>query len=217
MRISEGYGLTETSPVTHCNPVCGNKTPGSIGVPFPDTQCRIMDLATGRREVEEGEVGELVVRGPQVMQGYWNREAETRAVLRNGWLYTGDMARRDPTGFFYLVDRKKDMIKTRGENVYPREVEEVLFKHPGVVDAVVVGIPDRKFGEMVKAYVVARKGWTLAQSALSEHCRKSLASFKVPTSIEFRAELPRTLIGKALRRVLRDEEVERAEQPRAVV
>ncbi len=217
--ISEGYGLTEASPVTHCNPVHGTKVPGSIGLPFPGTECRIMDLETGRREVGEGEVGELTIRGPQVMQGYWNKQAETRAVLRGGWLYTGDMASRDATGFFYLVDRKKDMIKTRGENVYPREVEEVLFRHPGVGDAVVVGLPDRKFGEVVKAYVVLRKGWSLAQSALTEHCRQSLATFKVPTLIEFRSEIPRTLIGKALRRALRDEEVGKAqtEQPRAAI
>ena len=213
--IAEGYGLTEASPVTHCNPVHGTKMRGSVGVPFPDTECRIMDMETGSREVAEGEIGELTVRGPQDMQGYWNKEKETRTVLRDGWLHTGDIASRDAEGFYYLMDRKKDMIKTRGENVYPREVEEVLFKHPAIVDAVVVGIPDRKFGEIVKAYVVLRNGLSVTETAITEHCRQSLARFKVPTAIEFRPELPRTLVGKVLRRALREEEVGKTqvEQP----
>jgi len=206
VKISEGYGLTEASPVTHCNPVFGDRPAGSIGVPFPDTDCRILDLETGQREVGVGEVGELAVRGPQLMQGYWNNEAETRAVLRDGWLYTGDIVKRDEAGFFYLVDRKKDMIKTRGENVYPREVEEVLFKHPAIGDAVVAGIPHPYHGEAVKAYVVLREGCSVTERELLEHCRRSLASFKVPSAIEFRRELPRTLVGKALRRALRREE-----------
>jgi long-chain acyl-CoA synthetase len=206
VKISEGYGLTEASPVTHCNPVFGDRPTGSIGVPFPDTDCRILDLETGEREVGVGEVGELAVRGPQLMQGYWNNETETRAVLRDGWLYTGDIVKRDEAGFFYLVDRKKDMIKTRGENVYPREVEEVLFKHPAIGDAVVAGIPHPYYGEAVKAYVVLRDGCSATERELIEHCRRSLASFKAPSAIEFRKDLPRTLVGKALRRALRQEE-----------
>ncbi|WP_447979537.1 long-chain-fatty-acid--CoA ligase [Candidatus Nitrospira bockiana] len=206
VRITEGYGLTEAGPVTHCNPVHGKGPRGSIGVLFPDTEARIVDAETGERVVPIGEVGELTVRGPQIMQGYWNNEAETRSVIRNGWLYTGDLVRQDETGFFYLVDRKKDMIKTRGENVYPREVEEVLFRHPAVKDAVVVGVPDRHLGEAVKAYVVLHEGRTATEPELIAHCRVSLARFKVPSSIAFRRELPRTLVGKVLRRALQEEE-----------
>ena len=207
VRISEGYGLTEAGPVTHCNPIYGQRPRGSMGVPFPDTDVRIVDLATGKGNMPTGEVGELIVRGPQVMAGYWNNEAETRAVLRRGWLYTGDIVRQDEMGFFFLVDRKKDMIKTRGENVYPREVEEVLFRHPDVKDAVVAGIPHHQFGEAVKAYVVLKEGRVLPEGNLIEYCRQSLARFKVPTAIEFRLELPRNLVGKVLRRLLRNEEL----------
>lgn len=211
VRISEGYGLTEASPVTHCNPIYGERPYGSIGVPFPETESRVVDLETGEREMPAGEIGELIVRGPQLMLGYWNKEADTRAVLRAGWLYTGDIVRRDESGFFYLVGRKKDMIKSRGESVYPREVEEVLFGHPAVKDAVVAGIPHRQLGEAVKAYVVLKNAQVVTESELIAHCRQSLASFKVPTTVEFRAELPRTLVGKVLRRVLRDEEARRPE------
>ncbi|MGH7256328.1 MAG: long-chain-fatty-acid--CoA ligase [Nitrospirales bacterium] len=209
VKISEGYGLTEASPVTHCNPVYGERPDGAIGVPFPDTDCRVVDQETGRRELPPGEVGELVVRGPQIMQGYWNKPEETAAVLRDGWLYTGDLVRQDRTGFFYLVDRKKDMIKSRGENVYPREVEEVLFTHPLVKDAVVVGIPDVHLGEAVKAFVVPVDGQTLTEADLIAHCQQWLGRFKVPTRIEFRTALPRNLVGKVLRRVLREEEMAR--------
>jgi len=214
VRISEGYGLTEASPVTHCNPVYRANPRGSIGVPFPGTDHRIVDVQHGEREVADGELGELRVRGPQVMQGYWQNEAETRAILRDGWLHTGDLVRRDGAGYVYLVDRKKDMIKSRGENVYPREVEEVLFKHPAVKDAVAVGVPHRQYGEAVKGYVVLKDGQTLTEGALIEHCRRSLAVFKVPTAIEFRSELPRTMVGKVLRRMLRDEEAKKVDTDR---
>ena len=210
VKISEGYGLTEAGPVTHCNPIYGERPMGSMGVPFPDTEARIVDPETGTREQSIGEVGELVLRGPQVMQGYWNKESDTREVLRDGWLYTGDIVRRDEAGFFYLVDRKKDLIKSRGENVYPRDVEEALFKHPAVKDVVVVGIPHRQLGEAVKAYVVRKDGQRVSERELMEHCRKVLAKFKVPSAIEFRQELPRTLVGKVLRRRLRDEEMQKA-------
>lgn len=203
--ISEGYGLTEAGPVTHCNPIYGGRPGCSIGVPFPDTEARIVDLETGEHEVAVGQTGQLMVRGPQVMRGYWNNEAETRAALRDGWLYTGDIVRQDETGFFFLLDRKKDMIKSRGENVYPREVEEVLFTHPAVKDAVVVGIPDDHLGEAVKAYVVLKDGQGVSHGDVIQHCRRSLARFKVPTAIEFRKDLPRTMVGKVLRRALRDE------------
>jgi long-chain acyl-CoA synthetase len=206
VKISEGYGLTEAGPVTHCNPVYGDRPHGSIGLPFPDTEVRIVDPITGNC-VAPGQPGELAVRGPQIMQGYWQKEDETRAVLRDGWLYTGDMVQQDGSGFFYLVDRKKDMIKSRGENVYPREVEEVLFRHPGVQDVVVVGIPHRQLGEAIKAYIVLRENHAVTEQELIAHCRGSLASYKVPTSVAFRPELPRTLVGKVLRRALRDQEM----------
>lgn len=209
VKISEGYGLTEAGPVTHCNPVYGERPEGSIGLPFPDTEALIVDLATGERPLPIGGVGELLVRGPQVMRGYWMRDAETRAVLRDGWLHTGDIVRRDEAGFFFLMDRKKDMIKSRGENVYPREVEEVLFTHPAVRDAVVVGIPDDRLGEAIKAYVVLKDGHRLSERELLEHCEPLLARFKRPAAVEFRPELPRTLVGKVLRRALRDEELGR--------
>lgn len=206
VKISEGYGLTEASPVTHCNPVYRKNPSGSIGVPFPGTDSRIVDVETGEHDLPIGQEGVLMVRGPQVMQGYWRKEKETQAVLRRGWLYTGDIARQDSRGFFYLVDRKKDMIKSRGENVYPRNVEEILLRHQAVKDAVVVGIPHRRFGEAVKAFVVLKEGLAVTERALLAHCRQSLAVFKVPTAIEFRAALPRNILGKVLRRILRDEE-----------
>lgn len=206
VKISEGYGLTEAGPVTHCNPIYGARPRGSIGLPFPDTDTQIVEPETGKPTASPGEAGELLVRGPQVMQGYWNNEAETGAVLRNGWLYTGDMVRQDEAGFSFLVDRKKDMIKSRGESVYPREVEEVLFRHPAVRDAVVIGVPHRQHGEAVKAFVVLKDGQVATELELIAHCRQSLATFKVPSTVAFRQELPRTMVGKVLRRALRDEE-----------
>jgi len=206
VKISEGYGLTEAGPVTHCNPIYGARPRGSIGLPFPDTDTQIVDPETGKPIASPGEAGELLVRGPQVMQGYWNNEAETEAVLRKGWLYTGDMVRQDEAGFSFLVDRKKDMIKSRGESVYPREVEEVLFRHPAVRDAVVIGVPHRQHGEAVKAFVVLKDGQVATELELIAHCRQSLATFKVPSTVAFRQELPRTMVGKVLRRALRDEE-----------
>jgi long-chain acyl-CoA synthetase len=209
VKISEGYGMTEASPVTHCNPVYGDTPAGSIGLPFPDTHCRIVDLETGKRDLTVGEAGELIVRGPQIMHGYWQNHKETQAVLKDGWLHTGDIVRRDSHGFFFLVDRKKDMIKSRGENVYPREVEEVLLRHGAVKDTVIVGIPHQKLGEAVKAYVVLKEGRSVTQEALLSYCRNFLAAFKVPTAVEFRSELPRNIVGKVLRRQLREEEVNR--------
>lgn len=204
VKISEGYGLSEAGPTTHCNPIQGEHPCGSMGLPFPDTDARIVDVETGLRDVPIGEAGELIVRGPQVMQGYWKKEAETQAVLRNGWLYTGDIVRRDERGFFFFLDRKKDVIKPWGETVYPREVEDILFQHPAVREAVVVGAPDRHYGEAVKAFVVRKDDCAVSEKELIDHCRRSLARFKVPVAIEFRTELPRTIIGKVLRRALRD-------------
>jgi long-chain acyl-CoA synthetase len=208
-KLVEGYGLSEASPVTHCTPIYGERKKGSIGLPFPDTDVRIVDQETGQRELPTGEIGELVVRGPQVMQGYWKKEDETKNVLRDGWLFTGDMARMDENGYFFIVDRKKDMIKTRGENVYPREVEEVLFRHPKIKEAVVVGIPEAFSVEVIKAYVVLKDRERATAEEIIDYCAKELAKFKIPKWIEFRKELPKTMVGKVLRRVLLDEELKK--------
>lgn len=210
--LVEGYGLTEASPVTHCNPLRGRRKVGSIGLPYPDTICKIVDLETGERELPPGEIGELCVKGPQVMKGYWNMPEETAKVLRDGWLYTGDIARMDEEGYFYIVDRKKDMIIAGGFNIYPREVEEVLFEHPKVLEAVVVGIPDPYRGETVKAYVVLKQGQTATEEELIAYCRTKLAAYKVPRQIEFRESLPKSSVGKTLRRLLREEEMAKQKQ-----
>ncbi len=208
-KLVEGYGLSEASPVTHAIPINGKRKEGSIGLPFPNTLAKIVDIETGKKDLAIGEVGELIVQGPQVMEGYWQKGTETRDVLRDGWLFTGDMARMDEEGYFFIVDRKKDMIKTKGENVYPREVEEVLFRHPKVKDAVVVGIPEKFFGEYIKAYLVLKEGENVTEDEVMDHCRIELAEFKVPKEIEFRSELPKTIIGKVLRRVLLEEEMKK--------
>ncbi len=168
-----------------------------------------MDIETGEKELPVGEAGELVVKGPQVMKGYWNKPEETAQALRGGWLHTGDIAKMDEDGYFMIVDRIKDMIKTVGENVYPREVEEVLFTHPKVKDAVVVGIPQEFLGEEIKAYIVLKEGVTATAAEIIQFCREQLSKFKVPKEVEFRKELPKTLVGKVLRRVLRDEEMKK--------
>ena len=198
--------------MTHVNPIRSTSVPRrqkSIGLPLPDTDARIMDVETGERELPIGEIGELVIRGPQVMQGYWKRDQETQQAFRGGWLFTGDLARRDAAGFFSIEDRKKDMIKSGGENVYPREVEEVLVLYPKVKEAVVVGLPLGLRGELIKAYVVLKDGQTATSAEILEHCRKELAKFKVPKRVEFRSELPKTLVGKVLRRVLVEEELKK--------
>jgi long-chain acyl-CoA synthetase len=209
-KLVEGYGLTEASPVTHSNPLWGHRISGSIGLPWPDTDCKIVDPATGE-ELPQGEIGELAVKGPQVMEGYWNRQEETAAVLRDGWLLTGDIAYMDEKGYFYIVDRKKDMIIAGGYNIYPREVEEVLFEHPDVQEAAVVGVPDPYRGETVKAFIVVKQGHEVSAEALDQHCRKRLAAYKVPRQYEFRKELPKTMVGKVLRRQLQEEERNRQE------
>ncbi len=206
-RLVEGYGLSETSPVTHANPIFGENRIGTIGLPWPDTEARIFDVETGTKEMPVGEVGELAIRGPQVMKGYWNRPDETALVLRNGWLYTGDIARMDVDGYFQIVDRKKDMIIAGGFNIYPRDVEEVLYEHPKVREAVAVGIPDPHRGETVKVFVVLKPGEAATAEEIVEFCRGKMARFKVPTSVEFRQDLPKTMVGKILRRVLREEEI----------
>jgi long-chain acyl-CoA synthetase len=206
-RLVEGYGLSEASPLTHCTPLFGERRPGSIGVPFPDTEARIVDLTSGE-PVAPGEEGELEVRGPQVMAGYWQRPEDTAEVLHDGWLRTGDVARMDADGFFYMIDRRKDMIDASGFKVLPREVEEVLLMHPKIREAVVAGVPDAYRGETVKAYVVLRPGEHASEPEIVEFCRLHLAAFKVPRKVDFRAELPKSMVGKYLRRVLIEEETQ---------
>jgi long-chain acyl-CoA synthetase len=210
-RLVEGYGLTETSPLTHGNPIHGERRVGSIGVPVPGTDARIVDLATGE-PLAPGSEGELEVRGPQVMLGYWNRPAETAEMIRDGWLRTGDICRMDVDGWFYVVDRRKDMIDASGFKVFPREVEEVLLMHPAVQEAVVAGVADAYRGETVKAFVVLRPGQEASADDIAGFCRLHLAAFKIPRQVEFRAELPKSLVGKYLRRVLVDEERARQAQ-----
>jgi long-chain acyl-CoA synthetase len=202
--IIEGYGLSEASPVTHCNPVKGVRKDGSIGLPLPATDCKIVDMETGA-DLPEGSTGELCIRGPQVMQGYWNRPEETAATLRDGWLYTGDIARMDQEGYFYIVERKKDMIISEGFNIYPREIEEFLLTHPKVADASVIGMPDKLRGERVYAFVVLKEGAQATPEEIAKFCKEQLVRYKVPRKVIFRDSIPRNLAGKNLRRVLREE------------
>ncbi|MEW6683910.1 MAG: long-chain fatty acid--CoA ligase [Nitrospirota bacterium] len=208
-KVVEGFGLSEASPVTHVTPIFGKRKKGTIGLPLPDTDAKVVDVESGTRELPVGEAGELIVRGPQVMRGYWRRPEESAAVVHDGWLHTGDIATVDDEGYFAIVDRKKDMIKSKGENVYPREVEEVLYRHPKVKDAVVVGIPEEFMGEMIKAYVVLKDGESATENEIIDFCARELARFKVPKAVEFRRELPRTMVGKVLRRVLLEEELKK--------
>ncbi len=207
--LNEGYGLSEASPVTHSTPSLGRRKPGSIGLPLSDTDIKIVDIATGVTEVPIGEEGELCIAGPQVMKGYWNRPDETAIALRTDaagkcWLYTGDVARMDEDGYTYIVQRKKDMIIVSGFNVYPSEVESVLFTHPAVMEAAVIGKPDSYRGERVKAFVVLKAGASATTEELIAHCETGLAEFKVPREIVFRDSLPKTAVGKVLHRVLRE-------------
>ncbi len=213
-RIVEGYGLTEASPVTHVNPLFGQNKPGSIGLPLPGTDAKIVDMITGGDPLPPGKIGELAIRGPQVMQGYYNRSGDTADVLRDGWLYTGDVAYMDEEGYFFIVDRKKDLILSGGYNVYPREIDEVLHAHPKIKEAVAVGLPHSGRGEVIKAYVVLREDREMTRSEVVAYCREKLAGYKVPRKIEFRDELPKTLVGKVLRRALREEEAAKQKQVR---
>jgi long-chain acyl-CoA synthetase len=214
--LNEGYGLSETSPVTHTTPSLSRRKPGSIGIPLPDTDIKIVDLESGTKEMPVGTDGELCIAGPQVMKGYWNRPEETKQALRTDdgrvWLYTGDIARMDEDGYTYIVQRKKDLIIVSGFNVYPSEVESVLFAYPAVMEVAVIGMPDRYHGEVVKAFVVPKPGVQLRVEDLQRHCAANLAEFKRPTHIEIRNELPKTAVGKVLRRALREEESSRQPQ-----
>ena len=218
-KIVEGYGLTETSPITHANPIEGKRKAGSIGLPIPDTDCRVVELDDWTKEVAPGQEGELAIAGPQVMQGYFGRPEETEGMIkqdRDGrrWLLTGDIASMDEEGYFYIVDRKKDMVLVSGFNVYPTEIEQVIYRHPKVEKVCVVGIPDQTTGEAVKAFVVLKSGETAVPEDIREFARSyGLTGYKVPKHVEFRDSLPETLVGKVLRRELLREEKEKATAP----
>lgn len=209
-KLVEGYGLTETAPVLTANPIWGRRKSGSIGIPWPDTEM-IVRTADGQ-EADPGEIGEIAVRGPQVMQGYWNMAEETERVLQGGWLLTGDMGYMDEDGFFYIVDRKKDMIIAGGFNIFPREIEEVLYEHEAIQEVAIIGVPDSYRGETVKAFIVPKEGRDVTAEELDQFCRARLAAYKVPHLYEFRSELPKTMVGKVLRRVLLEEEKGKGEE-----
>jgi long-chain acyl-CoA synthetase len=204
--FSEGYGLTESTSLGIANPILGLKKVGSIGIPFIDNDVRLVDLQEGIHDVPKGEPGEIIMKGPLIMQGYWNNPQETAGQLKDGWLYTGDIAVQDEDDYFFIVDRKKDMIIAGGFNIYPREIDEVLFQHPKVQEAVSVGIADKYRGETVKAYIVLKPGETASPEEIIAFCREKLAAYKVPKLVEFRTSLPKSAIGKVLRKVLRAEE-----------
>ncbi len=204
--FNEGWGMSETTSVGISIPILRHK-PGSIGCPVPDNSVRLVDLETGQNDVKPGEPGEILIKGPSVMQGYWNNPEETANQLKDGWLSTGDIAQMDEDGYFYIVDRKKDMIIAGGFNVYPREVDEVLFQHPKVAEAVSAGVPDAYRGETVKAFVVLKPGVEATDKEIIEFCKQKLAPYKVPKLVEFRKELPKSAVGKILRKILRDEEM----------
>jgi long-chain acyl-CoA synthetase len=207
-RLVEGYGLSEASPVTHVNPIFGERRNGTIGLPLPSTEAKIVDIETGARELGPGEIGEMIVRGPQVMKGYWRKPIETAYALRNGWLYTGDIARMDEDGYFQIVDRKKDVIVGAGGlNIYPSEIEKVLRQHPKVKKCAAIGVPAGiEKGERVKVFIILEEGQTATEDEIKAFCRENLTPYKIPKFIEFRDELPVTPFGKVLRRVLLEQE-----------
>jgi long-chain acyl-CoA synthetase len=206
-KVFEGYGLSEAPTATHCNPLLGVNKTGSIGMPLPDVDCKIISLDDGETEMPQGEIGEIAIHGPQVMKGYHNMPTETANTLRQmndgkTWLFTGDIARMDEDGYFYIVDRKKELIKPGGYQVWPREVEEAISAHPKVLEVGVAGIPDPYRGETVKAWIVLKPGETADEGEIKAFCKDRLAAYKVPTHYEFRSELPKTTVGKILRREL---------------
>jgi len=211
-KLVEGYGLSESPTATHCNPIDGMNPPGSIGLPFPDTDARIISLEDEETVLPVGENGELAIKGPMVFKGYHNMPTETKNALRDGWLYTGDIAHMDEEGYFYIIDRKKELIKPSGYQVWPREVEEVIAENPKVLEVGVAGIPDQYRGETVKAWVVLKEGESATEDDIIAWCKERMASFKVPTQVEFRDELPKTTVGKILRRVLVEEQIQAEEQ-----
>jgi len=206
INYSEGWGMSETTSLGISNPLLGLRKVGSIGIPWPDTDVRLVDVDEGTQDVPQGQPGEILIRSPLVMKAYWENPEETAAQLKDGWLYTGDIAVRDEDDYFSIVDRKKDMIIAGGYNIYPREIDEVLYQHPKIKDAVTVGIPDEYRGETVKAFIIPKEGETLTEAEVSDFCKEKLAAYKRPKIVEFRKELPKSAVGKILRKVLRDEE-----------
>ena len=210
--IGEVYGLTETTPVATVTPWGGTIKPGTVGVPVADTDIKIVDTETGQRELATGEVGEIIITGPQIMMGYYKKPEETKETLKDGWIYTGDIGFFDEDGYLSVVDRKKDMVIASGYNIYPVEIDNALFDHPRVLEACVVGVPDRYRGETLKAFIVVKEGETLTEEEVISYLKERLAPYKVPTSVEFMDDLPKTTVGKILRRELRDMEIEKAER-----
>ena len=205
--IGEGFGLSEASPTTHRNPPNGIRKIGSVGIPLPGTDCMIVD--DNNQPLAENQVGELLIRGPQVMNGYWNNEMETNRALKGGWLYTGDLAMQDRDGYFYIVGRKKEMIIVGGFNIYPQEVEDVLYGHPDIQEAAVAGIPAADAEEIVKAFIVPKEGITIDLEEVKGYCYSKLTPYKVPSAFEVRSELPRNTVGKLLKRTLIKEEIDK--------
>lgn len=208
-KISEGFGLTETSPVTHCNPLYGKRKVGSIGIPLPNTEHKVVDIEQGTEEQPPNTPGELILKGPQVMKGYWQKPDETAHMMRDGWIYTGDLAKIDEDGYCFIVGRKKDMIICSGFNVYPDEIDRVLMAHPAIMEAASIGIHDPKRGETVKSFVVLRPGQRVTADEIRAYCKKQLAPYKVPEYVEFLTELPKSTVLKILRRELREQELAR--------
>jgi long-chain acyl-CoA synthetase len=212
-KMVEAYGLTETSPAATMDPI-GSPRDNSLGVPVPDTDVKIVDVETGAQELPQGEIGEIIIKGPQVMKGYWNMPTETANALRTGpdgepgWFYSGDIGFMDEDGYFHIADRKKDMIIAGGFNIYPADIEAVLFENPKVKEAAVIGTPDEYRGETVKAFVVLKEGETATQEEIIAFCKERMAPYRVPRTVEFRDDLPKSMIGKVLRRELREEEPE---------
>jgi long-chain acyl-CoA synthetase len=204
--FSEGWGMSETTSLGITNPILGLKKTGSIGIPLPDTDVRLVDLQEGKEDVPQGEPGEIIIKSPLIMKGYWEEPGETAGQLKDGWLYTGDIAVRDEDGYMFIVDRKKDMVIAGGFNIYPREIDEVLFQHPKIADAVSLGISDQYRGETIKACVVLKAGESATEEEIITFCREKLAAYKVPKVVEFRETLPKSAVGKVLRKILRQEE-----------
>jgi long-chain acyl-CoA synthetase len=212
INYSEGWGMSETTSLGISNPLLGFRKVGSIGIPWPDTDVRLVDVNEGKEDVPQGEPGEILIKSPLVMKEYWKNPEETAGQLENGWLHTGDIAVRDKDDYFFIVDRRKDMIIAGGYNIYPREIDEVLYQHPKIQDAVAVGIQDEYRGETVKAFIVPKDGETLTEAEVSEFCKEKLAAYKRPKIVEFRKELPKSAVGKILRKALRDEEAAKAKK-----
>jgi long-chain acyl-CoA synthetase len=212
INYGEGWGMSETTSLGISNPLLGMSKAGSIGIPFPDTDVRIVDIEGGMEDVPKGQPGELIIRSPLIMKGYYNNPEETAGQIKDGWLLTGDIAVQDEDDYFAIVDRKKDMIIAGGYNIYPREIDEVLYQHPKIADAVAIGIADEYRGETVKAFVVLKAGETATAEEIINFCREKLAAYKSPKFVEFRQELPKSAVGKVLRKVLRDEEAAKQEK-----